>query len=282
MSYDYSVERKLKQQKLRRKARRGEIAIRRLYKFLRFIFVLFLFYCVYRTAVCHYWYYSSDLYTNKENPHIEILGNKIVSNEKIINEIKKIPIEHKPLYMINPSKQSEAIEKLAPVRRAYIRRFWFPARYVIMVEEVIPAISISPAENTPAVAVLAHTGELITREFLPLNPELKTAAILSYGTKGDDYEKWDVKKIEELYNLNKLLEEYSGEKVLYIDLRNPQNVFAQLESVKIQLGEINKSLYDKIKTINPIIQEVKKLKEPVKYIDISWKDATYLKMEKNY
>ena len=70
MPYDYTVERALRQQKLRRKARRGEIALRRLYKFIRFLIILFIFYSVFRTLNCHYWYLSSDIYTKKGTPRI--------------------------------------------------------------------------------------------------------------------------------------------------------------------------------------------------------------------
>ena len=217
MPYDYTVERALRQQKLRRKARRGEIALRRLYKFIRFLIILFIFYSVFRTLNCHYWYLSSDIYTKKGTPRIEVLGNNIVSKDKIINQMKKIPMENKPIYMINPEKMTKEIEKLSPVKRAYIRRFWFPARYVVMIDEVIPAITISPSEEAPAVAAFGHNGELINREYLPLKNNFPTANILSYGTNGDDYEKWDKEKISDLYKLYKLIEDYSGEKVKYID-----------------------------------------------------------------
>ena len=279
MPYDYAVERALRQQKLRRKARRGEIALRRLYKFIRFLIILFIFYSVFRTLNCHYWYLSSDIYTKKGTPRIEVLGNNIVSKDKIINQMKKIPMENKPIYMINPEKMTKEIEKLSPVKRAYIRRFWFPARLVVMIDEVIPAITISPSEEAPAVAAFGHNGELINREYLPLKNNFPTANILSYGTNGDDYEKWDKEKISDLYKLYKLIEDYSGEKVKYIDLRTPHNTFVQLESIKIKLGEIDASVFERIKQISTLIPEVKKLKEPIKYVDLSWHDSTYLKME---
>ncbi len=279
MPYDYTVERALRQQKLRRKARRGEIALKRLYKLIRFLIILFIFYSVFRILNCHYWYLSKDLYTNKNTPRIEILGNNIVSKDKIINQIKKLPLEKKTIYMINPEKLVKEIEKLPPVKRAYIRRFWFPARFVIMTDEVIPAITISPTEDSPAVFALGHNGELIGREYLPLKQNFDAVNVLSYGTNGDDYEKWDKEKISDLYKLAKLIEDYSSEKVKYIDLRTPHNAFVQLESVKIQLGEIDNSVFDRIKQITAIIPEVKKLNEPVKYVDLSWQDSAYLKMK---
>ncbi len=279
MTEEISVERKMKQLKLRRKARRGEIAVRRFYKFVRFIIILAIFYLIYRLSIMHYWYFPSNIYNEPLGKHIEILGNKIVPSNRILSGMKKYKLPHKPLYMINISQMANEIEKLTPVKRVYIRRFWMPARLTIMVEEITPILTIAPSEDAPDIAAFAYTGELISRDYLPLSKDFKTARILSYGTKGDDYEKWDKEKILDLYKLSKKLEEYSGEKVLYIDLRNPHNAFAQLESVKLRLGEIDPSLFERIKAINPILPEIKQLDKKVKYIDLSWKDSKYIKLD---
>lgn len=279
MSNEYVVQRRIKHQKLRRKARRGEIAIRRIYKFVRFLFILFIFYATYRLSATHFWYLPTDLYEQGKNEHIEILGNNIVSDEKILNEMKKFPVEKEPLYKINPAKIAHQVEQLPPVKRAYIRRYWLPARYIVMVEEVTPALTISPTEDAPAVAALAITGELIGREYLPLSDKCNAVKILTYGTNGDDYEKWDTEKINNLYKLAKLLEEYSGEKVKYIDLRIKHNAFAQLESAKLKLGEIDVSVFERIRAIHDILPQIKQMSEKIQYIDLSWKESKYLKLE---
>ena len=281
MEDNYTVVRKIKQQKLRRKARRGEIAMRRLYKLFRFIIIIIIFYGIYRISLAHYWYFPKDLYTKNTDKYIEILGNNIVPKSKIINEIKKIPIEKKPIYMINPTEAAKALEKLSPVKSAYVRRFWFPARYVIMLEEETPAIVIAPKEDVAEVAAFSYSGKLIGREYLPLNGNIKSAKILSYGTKDDDYEKWNKEKIDELYKLYKELEEYSGESVEYIDLRIPHNAFVQLKSVKVKLGELDASVYERIKALASIMPKIRNTSESIKYIDISWGESSYLKMNEN-
>ena len=279
MSNEYVVQRRIKQQKLRRKARRGEIAIRRIYKLVRFVFILFIFYATYRLAICHYWFFPNNIYENGKGKHIEILGNEIVSDQKILNEMKKFQIEKKPIYKINPTEIANQIEQLSPIKRAYVRRFWMPARYVVMLEEVTPVITISPSEEAPDVVALAITGELIGREYLPLSEKFDAIKVLTYGTNNDDYEKWDTEKISNLYKIGKLLEEYSGERVLYIDLRIKHNAFVQLESVKIKLGEIDVSVFERIKAIHDILPQIKQMSEKIQYVDLSWKDSKYLKME---
>ena len=112
MDEKYTVVRKMKQEKLRRKVRRGEIAMRRLYKLVRFIIVLLIFYCIYRLSTVHYWYFPKDMYIKNTDKYIEILGNNIVPKSKIINEIKKLPIEKKPIYMINQRKRLKNLHPL--------------------------------------------------------------------------------------------------------------------------------------------------------------------------
>ena len=279
MSNEYVVQRRIKQQKLRRKARRGEIAIRRIYKLVRFVFIIFIFYATYRIAICHYWFLPSNIYEQNNVKRIEILGNNIVSDKKIINEMKKFPIERKPIYQISPAEIANGIEQLSPIKRAYVRRFWLPARYVVMIEEVTPVITISPSEEAPEIAALAITGELIGREYLPLPNKFNAVKVLTYGTNNDDYENWDEEKISNIYKLARLIEEYSGEKVEYIDLRIKHNAFVKIESAKLKLGEIDVSVFERIKSIHDILPQIKHMTEKIQYIDLSWKDSKYLKME---
>lgn len=279
MEDNYIVLRRLKQQKLRREARRGQIKLRRLYKFIRFLFVLFVFYSAYRLLLVHYWYVNPNIFQIKDNNHIEILGNKIVSNEKIYETLSDYIVEKKPIYKINPNEISRRIKRLSPIKNVYVRRFWLPARFVIMTEEVTPVLTIAPSEEAPLICAFAITGELIPREYLPFDEKLKTVKILTYGTKGDDYNDWSKEKVLQLYKLAMTLESYTDENVEYIDLRNPHNVFVKITDTKIRLGELDSSLYKRINSVGSILKEVKPMLSKVKYIDLSWKDSKYLKME---
>ena len=282
MTDEYIFERRMKKYRLRRKARRGEIMLRRIYKFCRFLFLLFVMYMLYRLSGAHYWCFPSDIY-NSNDKRVEILGNGIVSNEKIIAEMKKVQIPKVPLYKFNPAGMARQIEKLAPIKRAYIRRYWLPARLVVMVEEIVPAITISPSEDAPDVAAFALTGEYIGREYLPLNDKFKTVKVLTYGTNGDDYEKWDTEKINDIYKLAKTIEEYSGEKLQYLDLRIKNDAYAQLDSVKLRLGKIDVSLFERIKGIKGILSspDVIRLKNHTKYIDLSWQKVKYVNLDED-
>ena len=281
MSDEYIIERRMKQQKLRRKARRGEILLRRIYKFIRFLILLFIIYLIYRLSGSHYWYLSSNIYNSKDIKRVEILGNRIVSSDRIIAEMKKHEIPNKPIYEINPAAIARGIEQLSPIKKAFIRRYWCPARLIVMVEEVNPIITVAPSEDAPDVAAFGQGGEIISREYLPFNHNVNTYKVLSYGTNGDDYEKWDTEKINYLYKLAKEIEEYSEEKVEYIDLRTPHNAFAQLQTVKIKLGELDVSLFERIKSLKGILSspDIIRLKDHTKYIDVSWQKVKYVNLD---
>ena len=282
MSNEYILERRMKKYRLRRKARRGEIMLRRIYKFCRFLFLLFIIFMLYRLAGSHYWYFPTDIYNSHDN-RIEILGNSIVPNEKILNEIKKVDIPKEPIYKYNPAPIARQIEQLAPIKRAYIRRYWFPARFVIMIEEIIPVITVSPSEDAPDVAAFGLSGEYIGREYLPLNNKINTVKVLTYGTNGDDYEKWDTDKINDIYKLAKSIEEYSGEKLQYLDLRTKNDAYAQLDTVKLRLGKIDVSLFDRIKGVKEILSspDIIRLKNHTKYIDLSWQKVKYVNLDED-
>ena len=279
MENNYIINRRLKHYKLRRKARRGEIFVRRLFKLFRFCVVLFVFYSIFRLGATRHWFLPNDIYEKLPNDRIEILGNYIVSDEKIFNQIQQVQLEKKQIFKIDPKPIENKIEELVPIKRAYIRRFWLPSRLVVMVEELTPAITIAPSEDVQPVVAFAMTGELITREFLPLPSEDEVIKILSYGNKGDDYDNWDIERIEYLYKLGSMIEEYSGEQVQYIDLRNPHNAFVQIKSVKIKLGELDQAVFERVKAIRDILPEITDLLDKIQYVDLSWKDSKYLKME---
>ena len=279
MENSYIVNRRIKYQKLRRKARRGEIFVRRTFKFVRFCFILFIFYATFRLGATRHWFLPNDLYEKIPSERIEILGNSIVSDEKIVEQMKKVHLEKNQIFKIDPKPIENQIEDLVPIKRVFIRRFWLPTRLVVMVEELLPVITIAPSEDVQPVIAFASTGELITREYLPLPENINVIKILTYGNKGDDYDTWDVERIQYLYKLGTMLEEYSGEKVQYIDLRNPHNAFAQLESVKIKLGELDQAVFGRIKPIRDILPQIGNMVDKIQYVDLFWKDSKYLKME---
>ncbi|MBR6162454.1 FtsQ-type POTRA domain-containing protein [bacterium] len=280
MEESKSVKRRMKLFKLQSKARRGRIRITRLYKFSRFLLVVGIFYFCYLVIHSSHWFFPTNYRFDKNHSErLEIVGNSIVPDKKILSALSGLKTNGIPIYKQNPSEIKKKIEDILPVKRAFVRRYWFPARYVVMVEERTPLLLIAPSETSPAVAMYTSCGKFIGREYLPLTSAYDTTLILSYGTQGDDYEDWKEDKIHLLDKLSKTITKYSGERVSYIDLRQPRDVYVQLPSVLIRLGDLDYTVFKRVEYIKSILPQIKKFNEKVKYVDLRWADSRYLKLK---
>lgn len=225
------------------------------------------------------WYLDKNIFTHPDSATLEILNNNIVSTSKILAALKSEKVPDVPIYMAKTKNLEDKLMQFAPIEEVYIRRYAFPARLQIIVREREPFVSISPDVNVAPIAFFTRDGKLIGREYLPLKKEYKTLKVLSYGNKGDDYSKWDVKKLLKIDNLAKYIETYSKESVEYVDLRNPEDVYVKIKSVNIRLGRLDENAYERIKRIPSIIPQIQLMDSKIKYLDLRWEDTNYLKLD---
>ena len=148
-----------------------------------------------------------------------------------------------------------------------------------MVDERLPILTIAPSEDVPPIAFFAQGGVLIGRDYLPLNPSYKTYLVLTYGTRGDDYRNWDEEKVSKIEKLARLVELNSGEKIEYLDFRDPKDIYIKIQTTTLRLGEFNATVQKRVKALAPLLGQVKKMDKPVKYIDLRWEEAHYIKLE---
>ena len=97
----------------------------------------------------------------------------------------------------------------------------------------------------------------------------RTADFLNYyrvAFDNDDYRNWDAQKVTNFKKLADLVEAESGEKVEYIDYRNPKDVYIKLPTANIRLGSLNPSIFDKIQRLPSLLPQVKMINKKVKYI----------------
>lgn len=226
------------------------------------------------------WYVDKNIFSVSNSDSLEILNNKIVSTNKILAALKTVEVPDVPIYMAKTDNLKEKLLQFPPVEEVYIRRYAFPARLQIILREREPFITISPDAKVQPVAFFTKDGKLIGREYLPLKPEFKTLLVLSYGNKGDDYSKWDLKKLQKLDKIARYIEVYSKEPVEYIDLRNPEDVYVKIKSVNIRLGRLDEHVNERIERIPSILPEVQLMDTKIKYLDLRWKDTNYLKLDK--
>ena len=274
-----AIERRMKIYKKQRELRRRKIFLSRLRTFLRVFLIVFLLYAGYHLYNSNMWYLSSDVFKSVENKSLKIMGNNITPSYKILNELRKVDCLKTPIFLLETKELEQNVESLVPIKKVYIRRYWWPARLEVRVDERIPILTIAPSEEVQPIAFFAQGGVLIGRDYLPLDPTYKTYLILTYGTRGDDYRNWDEEKVSKIEKIARLIEVNSGEKIEYLDFRDPKDVYIKLQTTNLRLGEFNSTAQKRIKAIAPILGQVKKMDKPVKYIDLRWEEAHYIKLE---
>lgn len=274
----YSAQRRLAKNQMERKVRQSQMWLKRVQFLTSFVVIILMIFVGYKLLRLHQWYLDKDVFNSFNNEHLEILNNKIVPSYKILAALRRTEVPHTPIYRMETDEIRNNLLKLEPIDDVFIRRFWFPARLQVIVEERAPVITISPDVKVPPIAFFASGGKLIGRDYMPLPKSFKTILVLSYGTKGDDYRNWDNEKINLLVKVAKAVKESSNEEVEYIDCRIPKDVYVKLKTANIRLGELDETVFERIERIPSILPQVKTLDKKIKYIDLRWKDANYIKL----
>lgn len=268
---------RLKQAKMQRRVRQTQRRLTRLrvmYK-LSILFGLF-FACIFIVKMPQ-WRLPANAFDRIDSPVLEIVNNQIVPDQKILSALRRTRVPTRPIFLVKTEPLRESIRKIEPVQDVYIRRLWFPARLQIFVVERTPAITIAPNLDVPPIAFFSTDGKLIGREYMPLDESYKTVLVITYGA-GDDYRNWNLAKITNFKKLAALIESESGEKVEYIDYRDPKDVYVKIPTVNIRLGAINPSVFEKVQRLPSLIPQVKMINKKVKYLDLRW-DMSYMKMD---
>lgn|SRR5574344_867695 len=274
----YYTKRRLKQHRMERKVRKSQLWIVRFRILLRLCLLALMLFCGYKLLRIHQWYLPQNIFYSINNKSLEVLNNRIVPSSKILAQLRKTTIPHEPIYKFDTSEIKENLMQLDPVENVYVRRFWFPARLQINIEEKQPIITVSPAENVQPIAFFTSDGKLIGRDYMPLKGCFKTVLVLSYGTRGDDYHNWKLDKLQRIQQLAKAVETCSGEQVQFVDYRNPRDIYIKIKTANIRLGKVDDTVFNRIKRIPSILPQVKTLDKPIKYIDLRWINTNYIKL----
>jgi cell division septal protein FtsQ len=262
-----------------RVVRKGRAKQERLRGFLRFVLTLILAAALYFAGTSKYWFLPQSAFSHPDGVSVQVINNKIVSSAKILAILKDDKIPKIPIYFMKTSGIKKRIKLLPPVDDVYVRRYAFPAWVQIIVREKVPAITIAPDLNAAPTAFMTQDGKLIGRGYLPLSADFKTIPVLSYGNKGDDYNKWNEAKVAQIQKIVRYAQTYSNEPVEYLDLRNPNDIFVKIKTVNIRLGKPDDEIYERMARIPSLLPQVKQLGSKVKYLDLSWKQVNYLKLK---
>ena len=233
--------RRLKVNKIKRQIASNRAFLVRARILLAFFMILGITYFCYCALKLPQWYIDSNKLSSASPEVLKIQGNIITPDYKIINMVRQTQLPYTQIFRLNTTELENNISQLTPIKKVYVRRYWFPARLVINVDERTPAFLLAPNLESEPNSALTTDGILIDHDYLPLNPSIKTKKLLTYGVRDGYDEVWDKKRVEELLKLTKAIEAYSNQEVKYIDLRNQKDVYIMLEEHLIRLGELNET-----------------------------------------
>lgn len=274
----FQIDRRRKQAQLKRQIRKTKKNVHVVLIISRIALLVFLVALCYLIVNLKYWRLNPKAFSSLGNSSIKIENNYIVSSDRILKAVQENEVSTKPIFLVDTNGIKESILKIPPIQNVYIKRLWLPARIEILVQEREPAIIIAPNENVAPIAFYTKDGKLVGRAYLPLDPSFKVVKVLTYGAYTGSGQ-MNTDKIKFITTIARDIEQFSKEPVQYIDIRNPDDIYVQIPTVKIKLGSISPETYPdtykKISGLPSILPKVKILNKKVKYLDLRWQNNLY-------
>ena len=235
-------------EKDKEKHKRKPVRSSKLLLCLRALMIALIIFSSYKILCSSKWYYPQKMFTSAKNKNVAIVGTYITSPDKVLNIMKKVEIPKRPLYMLDVKGFEDKISEIKTVKSVHIRRYWFPARMQIVIEDKMPVLMIAPNETAKPAAFFVEDGTLLSADLLPKNEKLYPLKVITTGEQ-DNFIKWNEDKINFFLNLADKTRQYSGEEVEYIDYRQPHNIFIKIKSVLIDIGEADGTIDKRLKSI---------------------------------
>ena len=270
----HSVHIKQKERRLRKKKKK----IEQTKTLLRFLLFIFMISCIYVFVTLPGWYLKDDTFSKPDEQTVEIVNNKIIPKNILYNSLKELKIPHIPIFIMPVAQIKHELYKIPAIKKVYVRRYGFPARIQIIIKERIPIAVIKPDVNKIPVAFATADNVVVTnKNFMHLAQSDNTLVII---TKNPEFRKdWTIEKFLYILKIAKTVETYSKEKVQYVDMNNPNDVYVKINSANIRLGLLDSSVFERIKKIYTILPQLNNVDETIKYIDLSWDKVYYLKIQ---
>lgn len=271
----HSVKHKRAERKIRKKRKKANS----IKAFLRFVVLLLLIFLAYEFFKISPWYLPRDTFKNSKMQRIEIVNNSIIPTYVISDSLKEVKIPRLPIYMMSVKPIKKEIFKIPIIKRVYVRRYGFPARVQIIVEERVPIAVIKTDLKAKPAAIFTSDGLLIiTKPYMNI-PERNVLKILT--STANLSKNWSVKRFEEIEEIVKAVEAHSNEPVEYIDMTDPNDIYVKIKTIKLRLGTLDSTVFERIKRIHTILPQIRQMDSKIKYIDLRWDKVEYLKLNKS-
>ena len=270
----HSVHMKQKERQLRKKIKK----MSRLKAFFSFLLFVCMVGCIYGIIMLPGWYLREDAFLKPDGKTIEIINNKLVPLNIFYNSLRELKVNHVPIFIMSVNPVKNELMKIPAIKEVYVRRYGFPARIQIIVREREPMAVIKTELNKIPVAFVTTDNIMVTnKNFMHLAESDSTLRII---VKNPEFRRdWTVQRVKDIDKIAKEVEAYSGEKVCYVDMRNPNDVYIKIESTNIRLGVLDSLVFERIKRIHTILPKLNSVDEKIKFVDFSWDNVNYLKLQ---
>lgn len=277
---DYSsVKNSLRRKQKERKVRKKRKKVNRLKAFLSFLLTIFLLFSVYKFFTLRGWYLPTSAFSDINSGRVVVSNNKIVPENYIKSSIKDIKVSKMPIFFMRVKNIQNELYKIPVFKKVYIRRYGFPARIQVIVFEREPIAIIKTDLKAKTSAFFTSDGVIIVNQkYMKLEDNSSILKILT--TNRSLNKDITVERINEIRDIVNEVEKYSQEKVEYIDMRNPNDIFVKIKTANLRLGVADSLINERIERIAAILPEVAGLKDKIEYIDLSWDKVNYLKLKK--
>jgi cell division septal protein FtsQ len=259
----------------RRKRKQRQLMFQRIRGLFRLAGVLALFLILIYAILIPQWKLNPLIFTYYPNKSLNISNNLITSDNQIISKLKQNKAYEKPLYLVNPAELEEKLLELDPVKEAYVRRYWLPTRLKVTVIERQPLFIIYDSINSLPKHAITTEATKISQEFFPLPEKYQqeTFKIILPGPEAI----WTQQNVEIYEKIIRIAEKNTGEKLLYMDLTQPGDVYLHMSKSLIRLGGIDATVLERISRLGVIMPAVTPIQNKIEYIDLRWDKALNLK-----
>ncbi len=271
----HSVHYKRKERFVRKKHKK----INRIKSFCRLATFLGVIYITYKLLLLSGWYLPADTFSNPAGNRVEIVNNKIVPTFVLRDSLKEVKPSKLPIFMASVKPVKKALYMHPTMKKIYVRRYAFPARMQIIIKERTPIAIIKTDLNNQPAAFFTSDGVFIrNKKYMNLSEYSSVLNILT--TPHSLKKEITADKIHEIEEIVGYVETYSKQKVEYIDMRKPNDVYVKIQTTSIRLGALDSTVEERIKRIYTILPQISDIDSKVKYIDLSWDKVNYLKLQK--
>lgn len=274
----HTVKRKQTERKLRKKRKK----VNHLKTFLSSALLILLVIGGYEFFKLPQWYLPQDTFSNINSGRVEYTNNNIVPTYVLQNELKDVEVPKLPIFMTSVTPIKKELYQIPMMKKVYVRRYGFPARIQIIVRERIPIAVIKTDINAKQPLAFYTTDGVLVINKRYMNISGIEPKLLKILTSSKNLQKdLPFEKYQEVEKIVQSVETYSNEKVEYIDMRNPNDVYVKIKTTSIRLGTLDNTVYERIKRIYTILPQISEVNNKIKYIDLSWDRVNYLKLQKS-